>query len=226
MGSRLLCCRGNDVLSLVLPGTYLKVPHFTLRLENCCTFFGKRGRNLFSKIQCSLCVKYVSRTAGLLWAGDHPIHILCSPFNFSWALWDLVGHHVNKIAIWRIRFPNTFHQSDDCRVWAWVVSFRRPRSSARWALLLLGGTLPGFTSEVQLLSLSVLLVSKGGSSLCILLPGLNQDYSALSFSTILKWMFIIPSGNLLGGEFTMLAIAISSWIKALEYHLMLVWCDK
>lgn len=67
----------------------------------------KEAETCFSKIQHSFWVKHLSRTAGFLWAGDHPIHILCCPFNFSWALQDSVGHRVNKTAIWRIRFPNT-----------------------------------------------------------------------------------------------------------------------
>lgn len=148
MYNGLLCCKGSNELSLALPSTSLKVPHSTQRLENCCTFYGKRGRNLFSKIQHSLRVKHLSRTAGLLWAGDHPIHILCSLLNFSWALWNLVGHHVNKTAIWSISFPNIFNQSVECRVQVWVVGFGKLSSSARWVLLLLAGMLPGFTSAV------------------------------------------------------------------------------
>lgn len=171
----------------------LKAPRFTQKLENCCSFFGKRGRKTFSKIQHSLHVKHLSRTAGLLWSGDHPIHILCSPFNFSWGLWDLVGHQLNKTAIWRIRFPNMLHQSDDCSVWTWVVSFRKPRSSARCALLLHGGMLPGFTSAVQLLSLSVLLDSKKGvhfaSSFLVWIKIIQPWVSApfLSGCSLFKW---------------------------------------
>lgn len=142
----------------------------------------------FLKSQHLLRIKHLLGTAEPLWASDHSIHISCSLFNFSRALWDLVEHHINKRAVWRIRFFSMFHQCDDCRVW--VVSFRKLRSLASWSLLFLGRKLPG----------SLLQFSSSHCQFCLILRRvftLHPPYWVESrifspaFLIFLKWMGII-----------------------------------
>lgn len=108
------------------------------------------------------------------------------------------------------------------------MGFKTQISSVRWALL--------FHSMPELFHSclnSPLQFTSAGSSRCQPCLTPRKGFTGHPPSWLESGLFSLvfqhhsymnvhySSGDLMGGEFTMLAITVSSWTKALEYHLML-----